>query len=38
VAKRLKPEVEREIHRLFAKGHSLREVGLGLITAAIDRP
>lgn len=27
MAKRLKPEVEREIHRLFAKGHSLREVG-----------
>ena len=27
VVKRLAPEVEREVHRLHAKGHSLREIG-----------
>jgi transposase, IS30 family len=25
--KRLNPEIEREVHRLFAKGHGLREIG-----------
>lgn len=30
VVKRLAPEVEREVHRLHAKGHSLREIEVRL--------